>query len=46
MEKMLPGNKLKGISIIESPSTTLVVPLGFEVTLDQHRIFHLKEEQS
>ncbi len=46
MEKLLPGNKLTGISIIESPSTTLVVPEGYEVTLDKHRIFHLKEVQS
>ena len=46
MEKLAPGNKLAGVSVIESPSTTLVVPLGFEVTLDEHRIFHLKEERS
>lgn len=43
MEKLLPGNKLPGISVIESPSTTFVVPLGFEAHLDEHRIFHLKE---
>jgi len=46
MEKLLPGNRLAGISIIESPSTTLVVPEGFSAYLDQHRIFHLKEERS
>ncbi len=45
MEKLLPGNKLAGISVIESPSTTLVVPMGYEVTLDEHRIFHLKEDR-
>ncbi|HFE66381.1 MAG TPA: hydantoinase/oxoprolinase family protein, partial [Chloroflexi bacterium] len=43
MEKLLPGNKLPGVSVIESPSTTFVVPLGFEAYLDEHRIFHLKE---
>ncbi len=46
MEKLVPGNKLSGISVIESPSTTLVVPLGYEVALDEHRIFHLKEVRS
>jgi N-methylhydantoinase A/acetone carboxylase beta subunit len=43
MEKLLPGNKLPGISVIESPSTTFVVPLGYEAYLDEHRIFHLRE---
>jgi acetone carboxylase, beta subunit len=43
MEKLKPGNKIKGFSIIESPATTFVVPIGFETYLDQHRIFHLKE---
>ena len=46
MEKLVPGNRLTGISVIESPSTTLVVPNGFTAWLDQHRIFHLKEERS
>jgi N-methylhydantoinase A/acetone carboxylase beta subunit len=46
MEKLLPGNQLDGISVIESPSTTLVVPMGYEATLDEHRIFHLKEVHS
>ena len=46
MEKLVPGNLLTGISVIESPSTTLVVPNGFTAWLDQHRIFHLKEERS
>ncbi|MBA2872579.1 acetone carboxylase beta subunit [Anoxybacillus calidus] len=43
MEKLKPGNKIAGFSIIESPATTFVVPIGFETYLDQHRIFHLKE---
>ncbi len=46
MEKLDPGNKVAGISVIESPSTTLVVPLGYEAYLDEHRIFHLKEVRS
>ncbi len=43
MEKLLPGNKIKAFSILESTATTLVVPLGFEAYLDENRIFHLNE---
>lgn len=43
MERLKPGNRLSAISVIESPSTTLVIPLGFEANLDEHRLFHLTE---
>lgn len=43
MEKLMPGNKVSGFAIFESTATTLVVPVGFEAYLDEHRIFHLKE---
>lgn len=43
MEKLLPGNRIKEFSILESTATTLVVPIGFEAYLDENRIFHLKE---
>lgn len=43
MDKVLPGNKFHAITILESPATTLVIPSGFEATLDKHRLFHLKE---
>lgn len=43
MEKLLPGNRIHAFSILESTATTLVVPPGFETTLDKNRIFHLKE---
>ncbi|WP_285879055.1 hydantoinase/oxoprolinase family protein [Neobacillus mesonae] len=43
MEKLMPGNRIQAFSILESTATTLVVPLGFEAYLDEHRIFHLKE---
>ena len=32
-----------GPAVIESDSTTFVVPDGFETYLDKHRLFHLKE---
>lgn len=43
MERLASGNRFSGISIIESPSTTLVIPTGFEAALDEHRLFHLYE---
>ncbi|MBD8005030.1 hydantoinase/oxoprolinase family protein [Bacillus norwichensis] len=43
MEKLIPGNRIKAFSIVESTATTLVVPTGFEAYLDENRIFHLKE---
>ncbi len=43
MEALQPGNHIVGPAVIESDSTTFVVPDGFETTLDKHRLFHLKE---
>ena len=43
MESLLAGNRIMGPAIIESASTTFVVPDGFETTLDKHRLFHLKQ---
>lgn len=40
---LLPGNEITGPAIIESASTTFVVPDGFATTLDKHRLFHLRE---
>lgn len=41
MERLQAGNIVGGLAIIESPSTTLVIPPGRRASLDQHRIFHL-----
>ncbi|HEY5531712.1 MAG TPA: hydantoinase/oxoprolinase family protein [Candidatus Anoxymicrobiaceae bacterium] len=41
MERLKAGNRLEGLAIIESPSTTFVVPPGSSAYLDEHRIFHL-----
>ena len=35
------GNIVEGLAIIESPSTTFVIPPGRNAKLDTHRIFHL-----
>jgi N-methylhydantoinase A/oxoprolinase/acetone carboxylase beta subunit len=41
MERLKAGNRLEGLAIIESPSTTFVVPPSSSAYLDEHRIFHL-----
>lgn len=43
METLKPGNDIVGPAIIESDSTTFVVPDGFATHLDKHRLFHLRE---
>ncbi|MFB0562895.1 MAG: hydantoinase/oxoprolinase family protein [Candidatus Lokiarchaeia archaeon] len=42
MELLKPGNVIDGPAVIEAPATTLVVPPGFRVKLDKHRIFHME----
>ena len=46
MEALRAGNRIVGPAIVESPATTFIVPLGFETTIDKHRLFHLKETTS
>jgi len=36
------GNVIKGPAVVEAPATTLVVPPGFKIKLDNHRIFHME----
>lgn len=43
MKLLQPGNHVVGPAIIESDSTTFVVPYGYETTLDGHKLFHLEE---
>ncbi len=44
MDRLEPGNVILGLAIIEAPSTTLVVPPGRFVVLDEHMIFHMKKQ--
>lgn len=46
MKDLLPGNHIVGPAIIDSDSTTFVVPYGYETTLDSHKLFHLKQTVS
>lgn len=45
MERLEAGNRLVGLSILESPATTFVVPPGTSAYLDGHRVFHLEWEE-
>jgi len=36
------GNLIQGPAIVEAPATTLVVPPGYKVKIDKHRIFHME----
>ncbi len=42
MNLLNPGNLIDGPAVIEAPATTLLVPPGFKVFLDKHRIFHME----
>ncbi len=42
MDRLEPGNEVKGLAVIEAPSTTLMVPPDRYVFLDEHLIFHMK----
>ena len=42
---LLPGNKLSGPTIVEDPTTTLVVPPGLRVRLDEYRTIWLEADR-
>ena len=42
MSLLKAGNMIDGPAVIEAPATTLVVPPGYRVKLDKHRIFHME----
>ena len=39
----LPGNEVEGLAIIEAPATTLVVPEGRKVAVDEYKRLWLRE---
>lgn len=46
MEKVKPGNILYGLSIVEAPATTFIIPPFRKAYLDQYRIFHLQRSEN
>ena len=42
MDRLQSGNEIKGLAVVEAPSTTLVVPPDRYVVFDENGIFHMK----
>lgn len=42
MSQLKSGNVIVGPAVIEAPATTLVVPPGYRVKLDKHRMYHME----
>jgi N-methylhydantoinase A/oxoprolinase/acetone carboxylase beta subunit len=38
MDLLKPGNEINGAAVIEAPSTTLFVPPGRYITMDEYRV--------
>jgi acetone carboxylase beta subunit len=43
MDLLLPGNEIEGLAIIEAPATTLPIPDGRKVVIDEYKRFWIKE---
>jgi len=44
MDLIRPGNEISGLAIIEAPSTTLVLPAGRKVRMDEWSLMWLTED--
>jgi N-methylhydantoinase A/oxoprolinase/acetone carboxylase beta subunit len=42
MNHIQAGNVIEGPAVTEAPATTMLVPPGWEASLDHNRIYHLK----
>ena len=43
MGELRPGNEIDGLAVIEAPNTTLFVPHGWHVRIDEHDIYWLTQ---
>lgn len=43
MDLLQPGNEVEGLAIIEAPATTLPVPEGKKIVIDEYKRFWLRE---
>ena len=46
MEKLVPGNEIEGLAVIEASNTTLFVPPEWHVKIDDHDIYWLTRKDS
>ncbi len=42
MDELRPGNEVSGVAVIEAPSTTLFVPMGWRIRVDEREIIWLE----
>jgi N-methylhydantoinase A/oxoprolinase/acetone carboxylase beta subunit len=45
MDELRAGNRVPGLAVIEAPNTTLFVPSGWQVEIDEYRIFWLRKRE-
>jgi len=43
MDELRAGNEVHGLAVIEAPNTTLFVPAGMRVRIDEHEIYWLEK---
>jgi acetone carboxylase beta subunit len=46
MEKLVPGNEIEGLAVIEASNTTLFVPPEWHVRIDEHDIYWITRKDS
>ena len=39
MGELRPGNEIDGLAVVEAPNTTLFVPAGWHVKIDEYQIY-------
>ena len=44
MEKLVPGNEIDGLAVVEASNTTLFVPPEWHVRIDEHDIYWLERK--
>jgi len=43
MDELRPGNEISGLAVIEAPNTTLFLPAGWRMRIDEHRVYWLTQ---
>jgi N-methylhydantoinase A/acetone carboxylase beta subunit len=41
MDALRPGNEIRGLAVVEAPNTTLFVPDGWRMRIDEHKVYWL-----
>ncbi len=45
LDKLNPGNQVSGLAVIESPTTTILVPAGKRLRIDEYKVLWLEENK-